>query len=128
MIKGTYLFLRCMIIIIITAAVIIVALATRPETLQYVGVKLIKANGVEYSKIEGSLLDGFTVHDVNYADAVLIKTLKINYNLAMLLNPTPIIKKIRVDGLTVISKNLPSSEKNDNKLSIIPFSISKLQL
>jgi translocation and assembly module TamB len=128
LIKEIYLAIRFIILLLITTLVVVVALASRPEMLQYLGVKFIKENGVSFSKIDGSLLDGITIHDINYKDSILIKTLQVKYNLAMLLKPKPLIREIKIDELTLISNKLPSSEQSHSNLYILPFSISKLQM
>ncbi len=129
MIKKVYLFISYFLISLLTVAVILTAVLSHPKTLDYLGDKFLKTNGVAYSKIEGSLLDGIIMHDLNYTDAFFIKRLQINYNVLLLLKPTPRISKVKITELSVNPAKLTAkSDNNSSAFSIPAFEISKLTL
>jgi len=129
LIKKVYLSLHYLVISIITLTLILAVIASHPATIQYIGDKFLKESGLQYSKIEGSLFKGITLSDANYSDAIIIKTLQINYNISTLLKPTPSIKKIKVTGLSINPKNLAhQNDSNNSTFSIPAFEISELTL
>jgi len=106
----------------------VVTVTSHPETLRYLTDKLLKDNGVTFSAIEGSLLTEITLHDINYADAIVIKDLHIKYNIFMLFNPTPTVKRIKVHGATINLSNLPKNEDSNSTFSMFPFALSQLHV
>jgi len=128
LIRFSYLFVYYLLILCVLLATTVVVIASHPETARYLADKLLKENGVGYSRIEGSLLNGVAVYDINYNDAVLIRRLQVEYNLLMLLNPTPTIKKIQAEGSLIILEKLPKTEEGDEGSHIPAFAVSRLQL
>ena len=128
MIKRAYFFIYYLLLFLIALATTVIIIASHPQTTRYLTQKLLKENQIGYSKIEGSLLSGITLYDIDYAGAATVKRLKVEYNLLALLNPTPLIKTINVQGITVILKNLPQTDESDGEFSMIPFAVSQLQL
>ena len=90
--------------------------------------KYLKEFGVEYSKIEGSLLEGIILHDIQYTDAIGIKRLQVNYNLLYFLRPSPKINKIKIQDLSLDISKLPSPENNETATPFISFTIANIEL
>ena len=88
MIRFSYLFVYYLLILLVLLATTVVVIAAHPETARYLADRFLKENGVGYNRVEGSLLNGVTLYDINYNDAVMIKRLQIEYNILMLLNHT----------------------------------------
>jgi translocation and assembly module TamB len=128
LIRFSYLFVYYLLIILVLLTTTVVVIASHPETARYLADRFLKENGVVYSRVEGSLLNGVALYDINYNDAVMIKRLQIEYNILMLLNPTPTIKKIAAEGSSIILNKLPASKEGDETFSIPAFAISTLQL
>ncbi len=128
MIQRGYLFVHYLLVSLVLLAAAAVIVLSHPETARYLAQKLLKENGVGYSRVEGSLLGGATFYDINYDDALLIKRLEIKYNILMLLRPTPTIKKIKIEGTSVILDKLQQDEPSESGFSIPAFSIAQLQL
>ena len=127
MIKKIYLFVNYVLLFIIALVVIFVAIASHPQSLEYFGDKFLKKSGVNYSKIEGSLLEGITLSDVNYSDAIFMKTLQIRYDLALLVKPSPKIKKISITGVSIYPENFASKDEK-SEFFLPSFEISELIL
>ena len=90
--------------------------------------KYLKEFGLEYSKIEGSLLGGIILHDIQYTDAITIKRLQVNYNLLYFLRSSPKINKIQIQDLSLDTTKLPSSENNETTNSFFSFAIASIEL
>lgn len=128
MIKKTYLIINYATIFVISIIVALIFLLSAPQTTQYLAEKLLKESGIEYSRIEGSLLSGVTLHDLKYADAVSAKRLQIEYRFAKLLRPIPKIALIRAEELSVTPENFPVPEGESPESGTFPFMLSQLQL
>jgi translocation and assembly module TamB len=128
LIRISYLLVYYLLILFVLLTTTVVVIASHPETARYLADKLLKENGIDYSSIEGSLLEGAILHDVNYNDAVLITHLEVKYNIFMLFNPTPTLKKIKLEGTSIILDKLPHNEKSEEALTIPAFAVSQLQL
>ncbi len=115
-------------ILLIALATAVVITASHPETVRYLADKFLKEKGIGYSRIEGSLLKGIALYDINYADAVLIKRLKLEYKIPMLFNPTPTLKKIKAEGTLLILENLLENGEDDSQFFIPAFAVSQLYL
>ncbi len=114
------------IIILIT---LLALLAAHPRTTQYLAQKFLKANGIEYSRIEGSLLWGFTIYDLRYTDALVIKSLRIEYDILMLLNPRPHIKKLKATELLISPQAfLGREDENASEFLMPAFFLCELDL
>lgn len=127
MIKKLYLFVNYTLLFSIALVVIFIAIASHPQSLEYFGDKFLKKSGVNYSKIEGSLLEGITLSDVNYSDAIFMKTLQINYDITSLVKPSPKIKKINITGVSIYPDNFASKDEK-SEFSLPSFEISELIL
>jgi translocation and assembly module TamB len=99
--KKLYMRLAFLLEFAIVAALLLVYLASRPETLAYVGEQFLKPRGIEYRALEGTLYEGFTLYDVNIGEHVSIKKLSLSYTFRKLILPTPRIDEVRVDGLHI---------------------------
>ena len=103
-------------------------IASHPETPKYLADKFLKENGVSYSKVEGSLLGGISLYDINYTDAIVVDELHLKYNIFMLFNLTPTIQRLEAHSATIDLKNLPKGEETNSTLSMFPFAFSQLHL
>lgn len=129
MIKKIYLFLYYLLLCIITAAIIFALIASHPATIEYIGDEFLKKSGLQYSKIEGSLLESVSLSDVDYLDAVFIKRLEISYDIISLLQPSPKIKKIKLTGVSINPDNFAlKDDNNESEFSLPSFEISELSL
>ena len=125
--RKVYLFLHVGIFLLLILGVIVGFFASHPQALEFLGKYFLKNTGLHYTKIEGSPLEGMTLHDVNYTDAIFIKTLHVEYNAAHLLLATPKIKKVKVIGMKLIVANLPSQTQQSGSF-FGAFEISQLAL
>ena len=128
MIRIGYLIVYYLLILLAVLVTTVLIINVHPDTVPYLADKLLKDNEVAYSKVEGSLLNGVILYDINYNDTVIIKRLEVEYNLLMLLKPTPTIKKVKAVGISVILDKLPENKESDSEFSMPAFAISKLQL
>lgn len=128
MIRFAYHFIYYLLILLVLLATTAVIIASHPETTHYLANRLLKENGIDYSKVEGSLLESIILHDINYNDAVLITRLEVKYNLFMLFNPTPTLKKIKMEGTSLILDKLPDNEGKEEGFFLPAFAVSQLQL
>lgn len=128
--RRIYLFVYYLTLFFVTTLTSFVLIASHEDTIKYLVDKSLQQTDITYSKVDGSLFTGLTLHDINYSDAVFIKHIKIQYRLLHLLSPRPKIKRIRVEDSLIILKNLKKSPETDEqgKSSILPFSITQLQL
>ncbi len=68
----------------------------------------LKKQGIEYGKIEGSLLSGFTLHDVNYHNRLKVKSLTLKLDLHQLENRVLYIDTLRVNQVEIDKEFLAS--------------------
>lgn len=128
MIRIGYLFVYYLLILLIVLSAAIVSIASHPGTTAYIVDKVLDDNNVTYSRLEGSLLNGITLYDITYKDALTIKRFGVKYNLLMLLKPTPTIKKIEVSETSLYLDKLLQENNADNTTSIPAFALSTLTL
>ena len=110
---------------VILSAILILA---RPETIQYLFDIVLKAQNISYSHMEGSLLSGVRIHNVNYQDAVMIKTLHVNYSIQKMLSTLPNIDYVSADHITIIVEKLPEKSHDETQTALPPFIIETLSL
>ena len=96
--KHTYIGLHYLLVGSVLIAAVSLYLAYRPDGLLLVNTYILKPLGIHSQYVEGSLCEGFTVHDLN-CSAIDAKTLKLDYNLTAILKGEHIIDSITVDGL-----------------------------
>jgi len=123
-----YLLLFYLTILFVTLLSAMLIAAAHPKTARYLADKLLTDNGVVYRTIEGSLLNGITLYDINYNDALFVKRFELKYKFFMLLNPTPTLQKVKLEGTSIIIDKLPKNQESKSALSIPAFAVSKLQL
>ncbi len=128
MIRKTYLFLRSISIFLIAISLTLGYLLTNEKLIPYLGKKYLKEFGVAYTKVEGTLLRGAVISELQYKDALHIKMLKIDYNFFMLLRASPKINKIQADGIFFDNNKFSSSDSNSTQRVIPSFDISELEL
>lgn len=111
-------FLLYSAILLASAALYI---AFRPDSLEIVNTYFLEPFDIRYSHSEGSLLEGFTLHNVR-TEKVQAKTLILKYNLVKMLEGEHTIDSVAIDGLYI---NLDDFLNDDE--SIWPFPTFKLR-
>ena len=128
MIKELYSVLRGLIIFAITLIIVFIFLLSHKSIVPYLAQKYLNDYGVTYSSINGSLVSGITIKDVNYENAIKIKSLTIKYNPLLLIRPNPKISLIETDRLEVDINYFKTQKNSQNELGLIGFQVSKLVL
>ncbi|QOY54840.1 translocation/assembly module TamB domain-containing protein [Candidatus Sulfurimonas marisnigri] len=126
MIVRTYLFSYYLTIFITVVVLGVATILVHPDSVKYLADKFLKENEIAYSRVEGSLLTGVTLHDINYADTFTAKRVEVGYNFFMLFNPTPVIRKIKADKVVLNLDKLPKNQEGSDEF--FAFAIGKLQL
>lgn len=114
----TFHFLLYSAILLASAALYI---AFRPDSLEILNTYFLEPSGIRYSHAEGSLLEGFTLHNVR-SEKGEAKTLILKYNLVKMLEGEHTIDSIKIDGLRL---HLDDFLNDDD--SIWPFPTFKLR-
>jgi len=91
LIKEIYLFLHKIFVTFTLLSVAILLLLTDKYTIFFLSENFLKTNNIEYSKVEGTLLNGLTLYDVKYKNILYAKKLKLHYTLLSILELRPII-------------------------------------
>ena len=128
MIKRLYLFLHSSLLAIFTLVVLVFLIVTNSYLVPYFAGKYLSEYGVEYSHIEGSLLNQITIQDVKYKDFLKLKSLRVEYNFFYLLRETPTISNIAVERLELNLNNMPASDANSSSTSNFAFFIQNIEL
>ncbi len=103
------------------AASALLYIAFRPDGLEIVNTYFLKPLGVRYTHAEGSLLDGFTLHNLR-TDNARAKTFVLKYNLVKILEGEHTIDSVHIDGL-----RLQLDDFKSDGTSIWPFPTFKLR-
>ncbi|MDD2780386.1 translocation/assembly module TamB domain-containing protein [Sulfuricurvum sp.] len=111
-------FLLYSVILLASAALYI---AFRPDSLEIINTYFLEPLGVHYTHAEGSILEGFVLHNVR-SDTMEAKTLVLQYNLVKMLEGEHTIDSIKIDGLRLHLDDFISDEE-----SIWPFPTFKLR-
>lgn len=114
----TFHFLLYTTILLAAAALYI---AFRPDSLEIVNTYVLEPFGIRYSHAEGSLLEGFTLHNVK-TDSMEASTLVLQYNLVKMLEGEHTIDSVKIDGLRLHLDDFISDDD-----SIWPFPTFKLR-
>lgn len=96
-------------------------IAFRPDGLDIVNTYFLKPLGIRYSHSEGSLMEGFTLHNVR-TDNGEAKTFVLKYNLVKMLEGEHTIDSVKIDGLRLQLDDFMSDE-----VSAWPFPTFKLR-
>jgi len=91
----TFHFLLYSTILLVSAALYI---AFRSDSLEIVNTYFLEPFGVHYSHAEGSIADGFILHNVR-SEKMEAKTLVLQYNLVKMLEGEHTIDSVKIDGL-----------------------------
>ncbi len=128
MIHHSYHFLRNTLLLLLSLLILSIFVVSHPRTLPYLADRFLKVDGLSYGRMEGSLLTGITLYDVNYLEAVFIKRAHVGYKVPALLFSPPTIDIVSADHVDIILDRLPASSDEESELSIPPFSIDTLSL
>lgn len=111
-------FLLYSAILLASAALYI---AFRPDSLEIVNTYFLEPSGIRYTHAEGSILEGFVLHNVR-SEKMEAKTLVLKYNLVKMLEGEHTIDSIKIDGLRLQLDDFISNED-----SIWPFPTFRLR-
>lgn len=111
-------FLLYSAILLASAALYI---AFRPDSLEIVNTYFLEPSGIRYTHAEGSILEGFVLHNVR-SEKMEAKTLVLKYNLVKMLEGEHTIDSIKIDGLRLHLDDFISNED-----SIWPFPTFRLR-
>jgi len=106
---------------LLLAASALLYIAFRPDGLELVNTYVLKPLGIRYTHAEGSLLDGFTLHNLR-TDNTEAKTFVLKYNLVKILEGEHTVDSVRIDGL-----RLQLDDFKSDGTSIWPFPMFKLR-
>ncbi|HLD24239.1 MAG TPA: translocation/assembly module TamB domain-containing protein [Sulfuricurvum sp.] len=95
-------------------------IAFRPDGLTIVNTYFLEPFGIHYSHAEGSLIEGFTLHDLR-SETMEAKTFVLKYNLVKMLEGKHTIDSVKIDGLRLHLDDFMSEDE-----SIWPFPTFKL--
>jgi translocation and assembly module TamB len=101
-------------------ASVMLYIAFRPDGLHLVNTYFLKPLGIHYSHAEGSLLEGFTLHNFR-SDTMEAQRVTLQYNLVTMLEGEHTIDSIKIDGVRLHLDDFISDET-----SIWPFPTFKL--
>ncbi len=125
--KRFYLKIILTLQLLVLLAIALLYLASRPETTEFIGEKILKPQGIGYSEVKGTLYEGLTLYDVNISEGIRAAELTVRYKIGALLLGRPRIKEVTIRGLDIRSSQLQSDEEGP-AWGIPPFEIEKLQL
>ncbi len=88
----------------------------------------LKSQGIYYGKIEGSLLSGFILHDVNYQEKIKAKSVALKIDLEQLENRVLLIDRLLLDSVEIdkeflaklIDDNSNTKQEEESNVSL-PF-------
>ncbi|MDD3061182.1 MAG: hypothetical protein PHW94_09620 [Sulfurimonas sp.] len=126
MIRDAYLSLRGLFLVLVLLLIGVVMLMSHKETVPFLAEKYLHDFGIEYSSIEGTLLEGVVVYELRYKDVVAAKSVRIEYNFLHLFRPTPKIQKIELQGLSINVEKLVISELNASASLLPAFGVKSL--
>lgn len=75
-------------------------IAFRSDSLELVNMYIFKPLNIHYERAEGSLSEGFTLHNV-HSDKSSAKTISLKYSLMKMLHGDHTVDSIRIDGLRI---------------------------
>lgn len=114
----TFHFLLYTAILLASAALYI---AFRSDSLEIVNTYFLEPFGVHYTHAEGSILEGFVLHNVR-SDTMEATTLVLKYNLVKMLEGDHTIDSVKIEGLRLHLDDFISDDD-----SIWPFPTFKLR-
>ena len=127
MIKVLYTAIRNLIIVLLSIVILAIFFLSAKDVLPYLAQTYLKDYGVTYSKIEGSIVDGFIIKNVTYKKSIKIDLLEVRYNPLSFIRLTPKVKLIRTEGLHVDVRELLKEDSNSSQ-EIINFQIENIEL
>ena len=128
MISELYLSFRNIILFLITILIILGVILTNKKIVPFLAQKYAAEYGVKYLKIEGTLLFGIKVQELQYEDFLSAKTISIHYNFLSLLYLFPKISNINSDSLYLNIDKIPFSDSNESSSFTTAFTVNKLLL
>jgi translocation and assembly module TamB len=128
LIKKTYLFFQIITIFALFIATVAIFILFQKDIVPYFAQKYLKEHKIEYSLIEGTLYSGVVIKDFKYEESIKIDELRVNYNLLMLIHPTPRIEYIGAKGVTIDADKILKSSSDKEQESKFAFNISKIDV
>ncbi|MCK9472837.1 translocation/assembly module TamB domain-containing protein [Sulfurimonas sp.] len=128
MIKKAYTFLHFTTLFALFITAVLLFVLFQKDVVPYLAQKYLKEYDVEYKYVEGTLFSGVVLKGVKYKNSVEIEELKVEYNLLMLIKPTPRLKRLRASGVYIDADKLLKLSGDDASSSTFALNISKLNI
>ena len=106
-------------------------IVAHPKTADILLHKALKPADITFEKIDGSLINGFTLYGVKYQKAVRIGSLEISYSPFRLLSPKPTIAKVAAERVRIYPERFKKrSRKKSGRSNFVspPLLIAKATL
>jgi len=124
----TYHLLSWLILLILFLSFSLLFFLESPSSLFKLLERPLKEQGIQYGEIEGSLLSGFILHDVNYQDQVKAKSVALKVDFHQLQKRVLYIDQLILDEgeiekgflASLIDTNETTQENNESNISL-PF-------
>ncbi len=96
-------------------------IVAHPKTADILLHKALKPADITFEKIEGSLINGFTLYGVKYQKAVRIGSLEISYSPLRLINLKPTVAKVSAEGVRIYPERFKKRAEKKSGQSNIAF-------
>lgn len=120
-VKRLFVFLHSTLLGMILVASSALYIAFRPDGLELIDTYLFEPLGIDYTHAEGTLLEGFTLHNLKHEETY-IKALSLDYNLTRILKGEHVVESITIDGLRIHLDDF-----TDNGNGVWPFPTFQLK-
>lgn len=85
--------------------------------------KQLDAYGLEHGAIKGNLYSGISIEKLRYKELLSAEAIKVEYDLSRLVNPTPRLSRLRIEGLYADMDKISELEKADEG-SVFAFALN----
>ncbi len=107
--KHLFVTLHFLLFSTLLLASAMIYIAFRPDGLELINSYLLKPLGIHYRSAEGSLIEGFTLHDFR-TQKMDAKTLTLKYSLTKILEGKHVVDSLHIDGLRIHLDDFLSEE------------------
>lgn len=128
MLRVGYLVFHYLLLLLVSLFVMLLLALYHPRFLELVSSELSHNEWVSFSRVEGSLATHLIIHDINYNDQLLIKELRVSYNLFALFFGDISLKKVEVIAPVIHHElyDAKNPDESDSSFDIPEFSIGKI--
>ena len=109
--KHLFVALHFLVVSTILVASLAIYIAFRPDSLEIVNTYLLEPLGIHYTRAEGSLLEGFTLHDVQ-TETMEAKRVELQYSLVKMLEGEHVVDSVKIDGLRIHLSDFISEDES----------------